>query len=153
MEAINFLTTISNHLPNHVGWPGVTHKNALNALELKQNGCYFANDISNVISYMKIMVFWCKFQWNLFPWLLINNKKSLVQIVAWRIAAAHHRKWDSVWGVHCSDTECHDLLMNMSRHPGHYRLPPQVYGMHTWARVFVFTHLLEMFPPPDILCE
>ena len=125
LKAINILTTISNHLPNQAGRPGGTHKNALNTPEPKQNGRNFADDISQLILWYENHGIFMQISINLFPGLLINNQQSLVQIVAWRIAAAHHRMWYSIWGVHCSDTECHDLLMNMSRHPGHYRLPPR----------------------------
>ena len=49
MKAINFLTTISNHLPYQAGRPGGTYKNVLNTLEPKRNGRHFADDISKLI--------------------------------------------------------------------------------------------------------
>ena len=112
-----YLITISNHLPNHVGRPGGTHRNALNTPEPKQNGRHFADIISIFILWYENHGIFMHISINLFPGLLINNQQSLVQIVAWRLAAAHHRLWDSIWGVDCSDTECHNLLTNMSRHP------------------------------------
>ena len=47
--------------------------NAFNSLRLRQNGCYFAHNISNLLSWMKTFEFQINFHWNMFlgVWLTI----------------------------------------------------------------------------------
>ena len=44
----------------------------------------FQTAFSNTFSWMKFVIFWLNFYWNLFPQGPINNIAALVQIMAWR---------------------------------------------------------------------
>ena len=69
------------------GFPKPHNIAHINTLRPRQDGRHFPDDILNSFSCMKIVVFWLKFHWNLFPKVgggPINNKSSLVQIKTWR---------------------------------------------------------------------
>ena len=58
----------------------------LNTFRLTQNGCHFADNIFKWTLLNVNALFWFKFQWNSFAKGLDGNKRSLVQIMAWRRA-------------------------------------------------------------------
>ena len=73
-------------LPN-----GVTRPQWVNNLRSEQNGRHLAATFSNAFSWLKIILFWLKFQWSLL--LSIQSTiwlSALVQVMAWCCQATSH---------------------------------------------------------------
>ena len=60
------------------------HELGINSLRPRQNGCYFADDISNCISLIENIWILIKISLKFVPRGPINNIPALVQIMAWR---------------------------------------------------------------------
>ena len=70
----------------------------INTMRMRQNGCHFASHIFNLIFYYENCRFFIKISLHFVPKVSIDNKSSLVQIMAWHQTDSYHVcAWSVTW--------------------------------------------------------